>query len=120
MRGEKDNENEGQIENNYQLIEIKGDKFPIGIFVGEELNKFNNRELELLPGDALYIFTDGFSDQFGGPKGKKFKYKPLQKLLLSIQNQAMNEQCEILNKTLIDWKGDLEQVDDVLIIGIKI
>ncbi len=102
------------------IEEIKGDKFPIGVFVGEELNKFNNHEIELFSGDSLYIFTDGFADQFGGPKGKKFMYKPFQKHILSIQDQTMKEQGIILTKILNDWKGDLEQIDDVLVIGIRI
>ncbi|OFY84496.1 MAG: hypothetical protein A3F72_13895 [Bacteroidetes bacterium RIFCSPLOWO2_12_FULL_35_15] len=103
-----------------ELIEIKGDKFPIGIFVGEELHLFNNHEVELFPGDTVYIFTDGFADQFGGAKGKKFKYKPLQELIISIQEKSMKQQQQILSRTLNDWKGDLEQVDDILVIGIKI
>jgi serine phosphatase RsbU (regulator of sigma subunit) len=102
------------------LEQIKGDKFPIGIFVGEKLHKFNNHTVELFPGDSLYIFTDGYADQFGGEKGKKFKYKPLQELLLTIQDKSMAEQKEQLDRTLSAWKGNLEQVDDILIIGIKI
>jgi serine phosphatase RsbU (regulator of sigma subunit) len=103
-----------------ELQEIKGDKFPIGVFVGEELNKFNNHEIELFSGDSLYIFTDGFADQFGGPKGKKFMYKPFKQLVLSIQHLPMKDQCETFKKILNDWKGNLEQIDDVLVIGIKI
>jgi serine phosphatase RsbU (regulator of sigma subunit) len=102
------------------LEEIKGDKFPVGIFIGEELHKFKNHSVELFPGDSFYIFTDGYADQFGGEKGKKFKYKPLQKLILEIQNKSMEEQKNILDQTLSEWKGSLEQVDDILIIGIKI
>lgn len=103
-----------------QLQEIKGDKFPIGVFLGEELNKFKNNEVELYSGDTIYVFTDGFADQFGGPKGKKFMYKPFKEFILSIQNMKMHEQKEALAKVLNDWKGNLEQVDDVLIIGIKV
>lgn len=102
------------------LTEIKGDKFPIGIFVGEELHHFNNHEAELFPGDTLYIFTDGFADQFGGDKGKKYKYKPFQQLLLKIQDKSMEEQKQILGRTINEWKGNLEQVDDILVLGIKI
>jgi serine phosphatase RsbU (regulator of sigma subunit) len=100
--------------------EIKGDKFPVGIFLGEKLQMFRNHETELLPGDTLYIFTDGYADQFGGDKGKKFKYKPLQSLLLSIQDKSMEEQGQILDRTLTEWKRNLEQVDDILILGIRI
>ncbi|MBA3665620.1 MAG: tetratricopeptide repeat protein [Bacteroidetes bacterium] len=102
------------------LIEIKGDKYPIGVFLGEELHKFNNHEIELVKGDTLYVFTDGFADQFGGKKGKKYKYKPLQQLILSIQSETMVRQHDILNRALIEWKSDLEQVDDVLIIGVRV
>jgi serine phosphatase RsbU (regulator of sigma subunit) len=103
-----------------ELKEIKGDKFPIGIFMGEELHKFNNHEIELTEGDTVYIFTDGYADQFGGVNGKKFKYKPLQELIMSIQSKGMAEQMEILSEKLNDWKGELEQVDDILLIGIRV
>lgn len=103
-----------------EIEELKGDKFPIGIFVGEKLHEFNNHEVELFKGDSVYIFTDGYADQFGGAKGKKFKYKALQELLLSIQNESMEEQKNILEKNIISWKGELEQVDDILIIGMKL
>jgi serine phosphatase RsbU (regulator of sigma subunit)/TPR repeat protein len=103
-----------------ELEEIKGDKYPIGMFLGEELHQFQNRTVELFKGDSVYVFTDGYADQFGGEKGKKFKYKPLQNLLLSIQNQTMEEQKNILDQTISAWKGNLEQVDDILIVGIKI
>jgi serine phosphatase RsbU (regulator of sigma subunit) len=68
----------------------------------------------------LYLYTDGYADQFGGPKGKKFKYKQLNEFLLSIQNKTMQQQQEALKKNINDWKGNLEQVDDICIVGIKI
>jgi serine phosphatase RsbU (regulator of sigma subunit) len=105
---------------NGQVIEINGDKFPIGAFVGEELQRFTNHEWEIQKGDCIYIFTDGFADQFGGPKGKKFKYKQFQELLLRICQLPMSEQKDILEKVNEEWQGSLEQVDDVLIIGIRI
>ena len=70
--------------------------------------------------DSIYTFTDGFADQFGGPKGKKFKYKQLQQLLLSTSQLAMEKQKDVLHETMEAWKGDLEQVDDILIIGIRV
>ena len=76
--------------------------------------------MELRTGDTVYIFTDGFADQFGGPKGKKFMYKPFKECILSIQKLKMEEQKEALHKTLNDWKGALEQIDDVLVIGIMV
>ncbi|HET6244060.1 MAG: SpoIIE family protein phosphatase [Bacteroidetes bacterium] len=107
------------IRNN--LVEqIKGDKFPIGVYPGSELNAFTNNEIGLQKGDLVYIFTDGYADQFGGPKGKKFKYKQLQELLLSMQDKAMEEQKELLDNTFEMYRGELNQVDDILIIGIRI
>ena len=70
--------------------------------------------------DAIYTITDGYADQFGGPKGKKFKYKQLKELLLSINENTMKNQFAILNQSFENWKGDLEQVDDVCVIGLKI
>ena len=99
---------------------MNGDKFPIGIFVWEELQQFQNHEWELQKDDCIYIFTDGYSDQFGGPKGKKFKYKQFQDLLIANHKKPFEEQKIILEKTIEDWIGDLEQIDDILVIGIKI
>jgi ligand-binding sensor domain-containing protein/serine phosphatase RsbU (regulator of sigma subunit) len=102
------------------MIEIDGDKFPVGLFVDNEARTFTNHELPLRPGDVIYIFTDGYADQFGGPAGKKFKYKQLRELLISIHRKDMHEQAEILKDTFDKWKGDLEQVDDVCLVGIRI
>ena len=104
---------------NGNCIEYKPDKRPISFSRGQEL-PFTNHSIELQKGDALYIFTDGFADQFGGEKGKKFKYKQLQSVLLSIQHEPMQKQEEILDSTFKTWKGSLEQVDDVLVIGVRL
>jgi serine phosphatase RsbU (regulator of sigma subunit) len=98
---------------------FKGDKFPIGAFLDEELQNFTNQEVELLPGDSIYIFSDGYADQFGGEKGKKFKYKQFEDLLIEIQPKSMPEQKVILDKTIMSWMGKLEQIDDILVIGVK-
>jgi serine phosphatase RsbU (regulator of sigma subunit) len=103
-----------------KLIEVQGDKHPVGAFVGEELKQFTHKEFSAQQGDILYLFTDGYADQFGGSKGKKFKYKQLQELLLLNSNKPMTEQRELLNATIEDWRGNLEQVDDILLLGIKI
>lgn len=103
---------------NNELTEIKPNKQPIGKV--ENPKPFTTHTLELQAGDTIYIFTDGFADQFGGEKGKKFMYKPLKNLLLSIQNNNMNEQKRMLEKEFDKWKGNLEQVDDVCIIGVRI
>lgn len=98
---------------------IKGDKFPIGAFLDEELRNFTNNEVHLKKGDSVYIFSDGFADQFGGEKGKKFKYKKFQELLIEIQSKDMREQKSILDKTIMEWMGEHEQIDDILVIGVR-
>lgn len=102
-----------------ELIRFKPDKMPIGMHYGEQ-KPFTAHTLGLRKGDIIYTFTDGYADQFGGPKGKKFKYQALKELLLSIQDKSMVEQKNILENTFESWRTGLEQVDDVLIIGIRI
>jgi serine phosphatase RsbU (regulator of sigma subunit) len=104
---------------NGNCIEYKADKRPISFSRGQEI-PFTNHGIELEAGDTLYIFTDGFADQFGGEKGKKFKYKQLQQVLISIQHEPMQKQEQILADTFRKWKGSLEQVDDVLVIGVRV
>ncbi|HET6245943.1 MAG: SpoIIE family protein phosphatase [Bacteroidetes bacterium] len=106
------------ISRNNAIIEIKADKQPIGKYAVNKM--FTTHSIELQKNDSLYIFTDGFADQFGGEHGKKFKSANFKKLLLSIQNKSMQEQNEILNSTFEKWKGILEQVDDVCVIGVKV
>ncbi|HXB11441.1 MAG TPA: SpoIIE family protein phosphatase, partial [Bacteroidia bacterium] len=101
-----------------ELMEVPADKQPIGKYYNSK--PFTTHTLELQKGDALYLFTDGYADQFGGGKGKKFKYKQLQDLLIVNAQVAMKEQKAILGNSLEQWKGNLEQVDDILIIGIRI
>ncbi len=103
---------------NHSLIEIKGDKLPIGF--SDKKENFTFHEIQLQKGDTLYLFSDGYNDQFGGEKGKKFKSRYFKKLLLSIQDKSMKEQKEILDKTIKDWKGNFEQVDDILVMGIRV
>jgi serine phosphatase RsbU (regulator of sigma subunit) len=102
-----------------QVTEYKPDKMPVGKY-HDESKPFTLQTIDLKKGDTVYTFTDGFADQFGGPKGKKFKYKQLQEMLLSTSNLSLEEQKEILNNKFEDWKGPLEQVDDVCVIGIRI
>ncbi len=100
------------------LYEIKGDKMPIAIH--DRMDKFRMHEIKLMKDDCLYMFSDGFADQFGGEKGKKFKYKPFKELLLANAKKPMHQQIDILDKTLKKWQGNFDQVDDILVIGLKI
>ncbi len=104
-------------DNNLQII--KGDKMPIGIHYIKEV-PFKNHKIKLKSGDVLYLFTDGYIDQFGGPSNKKYKIVPFRKLLLKIHRKKMSEQKKTLGKELNTWMGSNEQVDDILIIGIRI
>jgi serine phosphatase RsbU (regulator of sigma subunit) len=103
-----------------QIIRYKGDRFPIGAFDGNQPQSFKNNEFNLKPGDCLYLFSDGYADQFGGLDGKKFMYKRFEELLLEVHSLPANDQKETLYKRLLKWKGSIEQVDDILVIGIKI
>jgi serine phosphatase RsbU (regulator of sigma subunit) len=103
---------------NKVLTEIKADKMPVGINAIEE-NSFTNHSLQLKPGDIVYIFSDGFADQFGGPLDKKFKYGPLKELLIKLSDRTMEKQRKELERVIDEWKGDNDQVDDILIFGIK-
>jgi serine phosphatase RsbU (regulator of sigma subunit) len=105
---------------NNKLIELKGDKQPIGISHFNITQQFIQQSISLIKNDLIYLFTDGYPDQFGGEAGKKFKYKQLEQLLLDIHQKDMEVQREILEKVHIDWKGNLSQVDDICIVGIKI
>jgi tetratricopeptide (TPR) repeat protein len=104
---------------NGELIICAADKMPVGKSPNESTS-FTNQKVQLQKNDSVYIFTDGYADQFGGPKGKKFKYKQLEEILLANCNLPVEAQKEILSERFNSWKGNLEQVDDVLIIGIKI
>jgi len=104
--------------NNGKIHEVAADKQPIGKC--DKPVPFNTHNLNLQKGDTLYLFTDGYADQFGGPNGKKFKYKQMEELLLTNAAKSMDEQKNALDRALEVWKGDLEQVDDILVLGIKV
>ncbi|MBL4594232.1 MAG: SpoIIE family protein phosphatase [Flavobacteriales bacterium] len=106
------------IVRNKELHEIKGDKQPIGSYAAQE--PFINKEYQLEKGDMVYIFSDGFADQFGGPKGKKLKYKPFKEMLIANSDKSMDEQEKQLNNLFENWQGDLEQLDDVCVIGVRV
>jgi serine phosphatase RsbU (regulator of sigma subunit) len=98
--------------------EVKPDKQPIGKHPNSKL--FTTHELLLNKGDTLFLFTDGFADQFGGPKGKKFKYKQLAELLLNNTSGSPEQQKILLHNSFESWRGDHEQIDDVCIVGIRL
>ena len=100
------------------MVEIKPNKQPIGKHF--DMKPFTTHAVELQKGDRIYLITDGYADQFGGPESKKFKAKNLKNLLVQISNEKINQQIEILRSTFFKWKGDLEQIDDVCIMGIEI
>lgn len=100
------------------LLEIAGDMMPVGVGAEEELC-FTTHLYELNPDDTIYLFTDGFVDQFGGPLNRKFKYKPFREILTQISSLPMEQQKIIIEKTFNDWKGNLQQLDDVLILGFR-
>jgi|GEM_PF-3526658 len=100
------------------VIEFEADKMPVG--KGERVDNFRLHTIDVESGDLFYLYTDGYTDQFGGPKGKKFKYRQMKALLQSICNQSLAEQKKILDAVISNWKGELEQTDDMLIIGFKI
>ncbi len=103
---------------NDELIEIKGDKMPIAIHL--LMDPFKVNDLQLEKGDSLYLFTDGFADQFGGPKSRKFMYKQFKEILLQNNQKPMSGQKEILENAFDKWRGKGEQIDDVTVIGIRI
>lgn len=101
-----------------EIEEYKADKQPIGKF--REAKPFKSHEIELNPGDTFYLFSDGYADQFGGEKGKKFKASNFKKLLLSIQDKDMTAQKVETERVFEEWKGELEQLDDVCVIGVRV
>lgn len=103
---------------NGEIIETKGDKQPIGEF--DNKIPYTTHSFELQKEDTIYLFTDGFVDQFGGEKGKKFKVKAFRELLLSIQNKSMSVQKSLLEETFDQWKSTFEQIDDVCVIGVRV
>jgi serine phosphatase RsbU (regulator of sigma subunit)/predicted negative regulator of RcsB-dependent stress response len=102
----------------YRLFELKGDKQPIGTHWEE--TPFRTTSVKLLEQDAFYMFSDGYIDQFGGEERKKFKSMNFKKLLLSVQKESMDMQRQILEQTFEQWRGPYEQLDDIIVLGVKI
>jgi serine phosphatase RsbU (regulator of sigma subunit) len=105
--------------NSKELIEAGTDKMPVGKHARDQ-ESFTQKIIPLQKGDMIYAVTDGFADQFGGPKGKKFMYKQLKELLISISGESVQKQKELLSQALHHWIGNLEQVDDITVAGIRI
>ncbi|MFN6037250.1 MAG: PP2C family protein-serine/threonine phosphatase, partial [Bacteroidota bacterium] len=103
-----------------QLTQYDGDSFPVGLMEGMEDKQFTDHRVELKKNDMVYIFSDGYADQFGGPKGKKFMISKFRNLLISASAMPIELQKDYLLKTIEEWRGDLEQVDDILVIGVRI
>ncbi len=103
-----------------ELIELKGNKRAIGRSLKHTEEGFTEQHYKLQKGDTLFLFSDGYADQFGGEHGKKFKYSRFKELLCSIQTDSMAEQKRILDETIEEWRNDLEQVDDILVLGLRI
>jgi serine phosphatase RsbU (regulator of sigma subunit) len=102
-----------------ELREFRADRMPIGIYYGEK-ETFTNYEIKVQKGDTIYIFSDGFADQFGGPKGSKYMKYNLKRLLSEIYQRPMSEQKSILENEFEKWKGSSDQIDDVTILGVRI
>ena len=102
-----------------QVMEIKPDKMPVGKHDKQDI-PFTLHEIQLQKGDVIYTLTDGFPDQFGGEKGKKFMSKKLRELLAANAHLPMHEQKQLLEITFTNWKKDVEQVDDVTVIGVRV
>ncbi len=106
---------------NNSILEVKGDRHSVGVYDDDDnVPSFNPHHLNLQEGDMLYIFTDGFVDQFGGPEQKKYKFRRFRLLLLALHQLPVEMQMEYLRKSILEWKGELEQVDDILVMGIRI
>jgi serine phosphatase RsbU (regulator of sigma subunit) len=101
------------------LQEIRADKFPVGGLQSELKREFTNHVIDYYPGDTIYMFTDGYADQFGGPRGKKLMSKNFKEMITTIQHNNMYEQFKYIEKFMQDWKEGYDQVDDILVMGIR-
>jgi serine phosphatase RsbU (regulator of sigma subunit) len=108
------------VKEKYSLLEIKGNKFPVGIYINNELPPFTNHSLQLETGDSIYVFSDGYADQFGGEKGKKLTKAKFREFILSIAILDMEEQRIKLLEFHEKYKGLNEQVDDICVIGVRV
>ena len=103
----------------YELMQIKADKMPIGIYIKEK-ESFTEHTIDIQKGDSIYLFSDGITDQFGWKNGRKYMMKHFKELLLRIQGNSMEKQHTLIEKAFLDWKGSEDQIDDVVVLGIEI
>lgn len=103
-----------------ESTELTPDKFPVGHYYEEGLRKFTRKEFQLQPGDRIYVFSDGYSDQFGGPFGKKYKRSAFLNFVTAMQDKPFQQHKALLDKEHLDWKGENEQIDDILVMGIEL
>jgi len=108
---------EGESDNKHTLYEIPGDKMPVAFY--DRMDKFTTREFAFEKGDMLYMYSDGYPDQFGGERGKKFKYIPFKRMILQNASLSMEEQNRVYSTTLDKWMGSYEQIDDICVLGVK-
>ena len=112
-------QNPAYIMRSGELIELEGDAFSIGSYVNGE-REFTHKNFTLQSGDSIYVFSDGYADQFGGPQGKKFMRKQFRQMLVEIASLDMAKQREEITRRFDQWKGEGEQLDDVLVIGVRV
>jgi serine phosphatase RsbU (regulator of sigma subunit) len=100
--------------------ELKADKMPIGIHAIKIERNFSNQSIKLEKEDMVYLFSDGYADQFGGEDGVKFKQKQFKELLVEVSEKSLDKQQKTIEKTIVNWQGDQSQLDDMMIMGIRI
>ena len=107
------------IVKNGELVKIKGDRMPVGYQIKEN-KSFTNHEVKFSMGDMLYLYSDGYIDQFGGEQGNRFKAGKFEGILGDIYTKPVDYQKDYLEKTINNWKGELDQIDDILVMGIRL
>jgi serine phosphatase RsbU (regulator of sigma subunit) len=105
---------------NKNIQEIKADKLLIGYSYNDEVESYTNHTVKLNKGDSIFISSDGYADQFGGPRGRKFMVSNFRQLMLDIHQMPMEEQKKVLDERFEEWKGELEQIDDICVIGVRV